>query len=93
MEFKQPVYYDTDSVIEPSKVKQMLNSLYGKESTTIMINKQYITVHVDKKPMIIFIDKIISVAKNGTRAEIQCSNDVVYFCDTSYVDVVAKLFK
>jgi len=93
MEFKQPVYYDTDSVIEPSKVKQMLNSLYGKDSTVVMINKKYITVQVDKKPMIIFVDKIISVTKNGNRAEIQCSNDVVYYTDTSYVDVVAKLFK
>jgi hypothetical protein len=94
MEFRQPEYFDSDSGTVPLKVKQQLNALYGKEVTQFMCNNnQYITVQVDNKPMIIFKDKIISITKNGTRAEIQCTNDVVYYCDTSYVDVVAKLFK
>lgn len=85
-------YHDTDSVqIDRNTAKQYLNSLYGTMSN--MVCKKYITVSVDNAPMVIFTDKIISVSKQGVRAEITCVNDTQYYTDNSYVDVMKMLLR
>lgn len=84
--------HDTDSVaIDRNTAKQYLNSLYGTMYN--MVSKKYITVSVDNAPMVIFTDKIISVAKQGVRAEINCVNDTQYYTDNSYVDVMKMLLR
>lgn len=85
-------YHDTDSVqIDRNTAKQYLNSLYGTMYN--MVGKKYITVSVDNAPMVIFTDKIISVAKQGVRAEITCVNGMQYYTDNSYVDVMKMLLR
>lgn len=85
-------YYDTDSVaIDRNTAKQYLNSLYGTMVNTVC--KKYITVSVDNAPMVIFTDKIISVAKQGVRAHIACVNNTDYYTDNSYVDVMKMLLR
>lgn len=104
MNYKYPSYYDTDSVliepkmeseIDPSKLKQYLNSLYERMEQAIMVTngRKYISVIVDKEPTLIFVDKIISVTKSGERAMIICDNDLTYYTENSYVDVIKMILK
>ena len=48
MEFKPPVYADTDSI---KMCKAELNAIYGRKNMT---TKDYIVVHKVKRPVIIF---------------------------------------
>lgn len=51
--------------------------------------KDYILIHVDKEPLIIFKKQIVSIAKDEGRAYIQCTN-VGYLSDESYADIVKQ---
>lgn len=53
------------------------------------MNKDYILVHVDKEPMIIFKKQIVSIAKDVDRAYIQCTN-CGYLSDESYAGIVKQ---
>lgn len=88
----RPLYADTDSATKDAYTKQVLNAQYGTMAFNT-ICKKYITVFVDNAPMVIFVDKIISVAKQGARAEITCVNDTQYYTDNSYVDVMKMLLR
>lgn len=77
------IYADTDSA---KTMKTILNSIYGK--AVMDMNRDYICVSVDKKPIIIFKDKIVAIEKNGDRASIHCVSDIVYYTDNKYIDVV-----
>lgn len=83
---------------ERLQMKLYLNSLYGKMASCIHftdgkendnMNKDYILVHVDKEPMIIFKKQIVSIAKDEGRAYIQCTT-CGYLSDESYADVVKQ---
>ena len=49
----------------------------------------YILVHVDKDPLIIFKKQIVSISKDMGRAYIQCTQ-CGYLSDESYADVVKQ---
>lgn len=78
-------------------LKNYQNSIYGKAVSEMGIdgkendnmNKDYILVHVDKEPMIIFKKQIVSIAKDEGRAYIQCTT-CGYLSDESYADVVRQ---
>lgn len=83
---------------ERSQMKLYLNSLYGKMASCIhftygkendSMNKDYILIHVDNEPMIIFKKQIVSIAKDEGRAYIQCTT-CGYLSDESYADVVKQ---
>lgn len=60
---------------------------YGKENDNM---KDYILIHVDKEPMIIFKKQIVSIEKvDEGRAYIQCTT-WGYLSDESYADVVKQ---
>lgn len=101
------IYADTDSIKRPIGydisqeerrylendvivTKHCLNSLYGKVVTDM--TKEYIVVHRDKKPMIIFTKSVTAVEKetNGT-AVIHCIGNDEYWTDDKYVDVIKQL--
>lgn len=81
--------------------KTHLNSIYGKqvyadtdsikyEKENDNMNKDYILIHVDKKPHIIFKKQIVSISKEDDgRAYIQCTT-WGYLSDESYADVVKQ---
>lgn len=77
-------------------LKCCMNSVYGKLVTEMGIDgkendnmKDYILIHVDNEPMIIFKKQIVSVAKDEGRAYIQCTT-CGYLSDESYSDVVKQ---
>lgn len=78
-------------------LKNYQNSIYGKlvsemgidEKENDNMNKDYILIHVEKEPMIIFKKQIVSVAKDEGRAYIQCTT-CGYLSDESYADVVKQ---
>ena len=83
---------------ERLQMKLYLNSLYGKMGSCIHFTdgkendkmiKDYILIHVDKEPMIIFKKQIVSIAKDEDRAYIQCTT-CGYLSDESYADVVKQ---
>lgn len=98
------LYEDTDSIKPLTengrlKMKQCLNSVYGimvsntlaegKENKMIK-GRDYILVHLEKEPRIIFNKHIISIGKEEGRACIQtvlCS----YYPDESYADIVKQV--
>lgn len=73
------------------------NSIYGKlvsemgidEEENDNMNKDYILIHVDKEPMIIFKKQIVSIAKDEGRAYIQCTT-CGYLSEESYANVVKQ---
>lgn len=80
------IYADTDSVRNAMKTK--LNSLYGR---TAMMNNNYILIHDDGKPVIIFKHHIISIRPHdcgGTR--IYTTGGYIFQADEDYAKV-AKL--
>lgn len=81
------IYADTDSI---KTMKTKLNSVYGKAVTDMA--KDYIVVHRDKKPMIIFTKLIIAVEKetNGT-AVIYCAGSDEFWTDDKYADVIKQI--
>lgn len=78
-------------------LKWYQNRIYGAmvsargidEKENDNMNKDYILVHVDKEPMIIFKKQIVSIAKDGDRAFIQCIN-TDYLSAESYADIVKQ---
>ena len=85
---------------ERLQMKLYLNSLYGKmascihftdgkENDKMIKGLDYILVHVDKEPLIIFKKQIVSIAKDEGRAYIQCTN-CGYLSDESYADIVKQ---
>lgn len=74
------------------------NSVYGKlvsemsidEKENESMNKDYILIHVDKEPMIIFKRQIVGIAKDENRAYIQCTQ-CGYYTDESYADIVKQV--
>lgn len=74
---------------ERLQMKLYLNSLYGKENNKMIKGLDYILVHVDKEPLIIFKKQIVSIAKDEGRAYIQCTT-CGYLSDESYADVVKQ---
>lgn len=79
------IYADTDSV---NAMKTKLNSLYGRIA---MMNNNYILIHDDGKPVIIFKQQIISIRKHdcgGTR--IYTTGGYIFQADEDYAKV-AKL--
>lgn len=85
---------------DPHKyMKCCLNSVYGKlvsemgidgkENDKMIKGLDYILVHVDKEPLIIFKKQIVSIAKDEGRAYIQCTN-CGYLSDESYADIVKQ---
>lgn len=82
MEFKPPIYADTDSC------KQVLNAAYGMDVTK---SRNYICVIVENSPTIIFKDKIVAISKSGEHADIQCVGDITFYTKNKYVDVVKML--
>ena len=51
--------------------------------------RDYILVHVDKEPIIIFKKQIVSIAMDEGRAYIQCTT-CGYLSDESYADIVKQ---
>ena len=79
-------YADTDRI---NTMKTKLNSLYGRMA---MINKEYIVVHRAKKPIIIIRKSILAVEQdNDKTAIIYCSENVVFYVDEKYADVIKQL--
>lgn len=83
---------------DPHKfLKNYQNSIYGKLVSEMGIdgkendnmNNEYILIHVDKEPMIIFKKQIVSIAKDEGRAYIQCTL-AGYLSDESYADIVKQ---
>ncbi len=87
----KPLYVDTDSATKDEYTKKILNSKYGTMNNTIY--KKYITVSAGKAPMVIFTDKIVSIAKQGEKAVITCVDDIVYYTDNPYIDVMKRLLR
>ena len=87
MEFRPPVYEDTDSCKYANK--QTLNSIYGYHATNKIRN--YICVIVDDIPTVIFKDKIVAVQRCGAKTLITCVGDLNYYAQNSYADVVKML--
>lgn len=98
------LYEDTDSVkyvteLSPEQrknfMKLFLNSAYGAMVTNYKENdnmtKDYIFVHVDKEPTIIFKKQIVAISKSGDKAYIQCTNNECYYAKESYADIVKQL--
>lgn len=88
-----PLYEDTDSAYimnDAIATKQYLNSLYGTKGV-IFMNREYISVIVDKNPTVIFKRNIIAVSKNGSSTMITCVGDVVFFTKEDYASVVKKI--
>ena len=97
-------YVDTLKVVRPTaeerlQMKLYLNSLYGAMASCIHftdgkendnMNKEYIVIHVDKEPMIIFKKHIIAIAKDGGRAYVYLV-DGGYLSEESYADVVKQV--
>lgn len=95
----KPLYEDTDSAIceayhskNCQAAKLYLNSLYGKlvQGENYM-NREYISVIVEKEPTVIFKRNIIAVSKNGSSTMITCIGDVVFFTKEDYASVVKKI--
>lgn len=96
-------YVDTFKVVRPTaeerlQMKLYLNSLYGKMVSCIhstdgkendKMTRDYIVVHDDGEPMIIFKGQIICISKNDGGACIHCTNGS-YYVDESYADVVKQ---
>ncbi len=101
--FNQPI--DNLKIVRPTaeeklQMKLYLNSLYGKMASCIQwtdgkennkMNRDYIFVHVDKEPTIIFKKQIVSISKSGEKAYIQCTNNECYYAKESYADIVKQL--
>ena len=77
------IYADTDS-IKTMKIK--LNSLYGR---TVMMNNNYIVVHVSDSPVVIFKQHIVGIRRNEKgNAEIMLVNSYTIITDEDYGAVV-----
>lgn len=82
---------------DPHKyMKCCLNSVYGKLVSEMGIDgkendnmKDYILIHVDKEPHIIFKKQIVSISRAEDRAYIQCTT-WGYLSDESYADIVKQ---
>ena len=82
------LYADTDSIKTMRKNK--LNSVYGKVVTDMA--KEYIVVHRDNQPMIIFTKSIMAVEKDTKgKAVIYCTGSSEYWTDNKYADVIKQL--
>lgn len=85
-----PVYADTDSIKQASKL--LLNSVYGAAAQGAKyMNRDYISVICDKYPTIIFKRNIIAVTKNGGCTDITCVGDVIFSTKEDYASVVKKI--
>lgn len=85
----QKVYADTDSVLT---IKQGFNAVYGKAVMDMIHEQQYIVIHRAKKTIVIFTKSIIAVEQDDDgRATIYCSEDVVFYADEKYTDVIKLL--
>lgn len=79
----EKLYHDTDSI------KQTLNSIYGKKAGI----KFYIILHVDDKPIAIYINKIAVIKAEDEWTEIDCINGVTYCVDETYGEVMEMINK
>lgn len=77
------IYADTDSI---KTMKAKLNSLYGR---TVMMNNNYIVVHVSDSPVEIFKQHIVGIRRNEKgNAEIMLVNSYTIITDEDYGAVV-----
>ena len=53
----------------------------------------YITLHVDDKPVVIYINKIAAIKAEDEWTEIDCINGVTYCVDETYGEVMEMLNK
>lgn len=100
--FNQPI--DNFKIVRPTaeeklQMKLYLNSLYGKAASCIhftdgkendKMTRDYIVVHDDGEPMIIFKEQIVGISKNEDGACIYCTNGC-YYVDESYASVVKQI--
>lgn len=56
-----------------------------------MLNNDYIVVHKEKKPLIIFRKSILAVEQDDKTAIIYCSENAVFYVDEKYADVIKQL--
>ena len=80
-------------------LKNYQNSIYGKmvsdmgidgkENNKMIKGLDYILIHVDKEPVIIFKKQIVSISKDEDRAYILCTRGD-YYSDESYADIVKQ---
>lgn len=77
------IYADTDSI---KLMKTKLNSEYGR---AVMINNNYIVIHIERRPAIIFKPHIVSIrqGEHGS-AEIQLVSGAIIITDEEYSTVV-----
>jgi len=81
------IYADTDSVRNVMKTK--LNSVYGKAVTDMA--KEYIVVHQDKRPLIIFLQHIQAIKQGvDNQAKIFVVDDC-FVTDEKYADVIKQI--
>lgn len=81
------IYVDTDSI---KTMKTKLNSLYGR---TVMMNNNYIAVHVSDSPVVIFKQHIVAIRRNDKgNAEIMLVNSYTIITDEDYGAVVKLMF-
>lgn len=71
------------------KMASCIHFTYGKENDKMIKGLDYILIHVDKEPLIIFKKQIVSITKDEGRAYIQCINSG-YLSDESYADIVKQ---
>lgn len=58
-----------------------------------MKNNDYIVVHRDKKPIIIFIKYIVAIETSEDNVTVIATANRCFYVDESYPHVVEKLFK
>ena len=91
-EYKGMVSIMEDPLPSPTQItKLMLNSIYGKAVTKM--NREYISVIVDSKPVVIFKDKIVAVEKGASnKAYIYtCTDSIEFHTSNNYADVIKQL--
>lgn len=79
------IYADTDSV---KAMKTKLNSEYGR---MVMTNKDYIVIHENDKPAIIFKKYIVGVQKSDDGTAIIQTVVTRYYADDGYATVISQL--
>lgn len=88
-------YVDTDSTrgydITTAELKAKLNSLYGR--TVMIMNNNYIVIHVSDNPSVIFKQHIVAIRRNDKgNAEIMLSNGCTIIADEDYATVIKLIF-
>ena len=94
-----------DTAEERKKMKQMMekplvatdlkeidNMIYACTDSIYKMNREYITVIVDSKPVVIFKDKIVAVEKDASnKAYIYtCTDSIEFHTSNNYADVIKQ---